>query len=297
MDNWQLFADFCKAETSTGGPDPQMPTMAELCKDTDPVDKVWLAGCYGAHHCVPSGYAVWKNFRAHEVVENPHKLEEWLEAHWDSLPVRPECKSHRMLEKRTECLYDFAQYALKETWRGKTDYEWMWRNTIDNISYYNRYMAIKYLEMLRLMVTPNLVLNDLRSKNAWSPRKTLALLNPEFAHVLGDKTRNSSSDLALVEIVAKDTIDKLKDYGVHISFFQIQVMLCEFREATVGGYYPGASLDEELGYMAIAEKKFDSTDIIEARKRLFPHEHLGEVGGWYGIRKEKYQVFKGSVNV
>jgi len=297
MDNWQLFVDFCKAETSTGGPDPQMPTIAALARNSEAVEKVWLAGCYGAHHCVPSGFAVWKTFRPDDIIKRPLDLEEWLEEHWKSLPVRPEMRSHRMVEKRAECLHDFALYAVGETWRNKTDYDWVWRDSIDHVAYYNRYMAIKFLEMLRLMVTPGLVLSDMRAKHAWSPRRTLAMLHPQFGHILGNKEDNSPGTLSLAETMAAETITKLQDYGVSISFFQLQVMLCEFREATVGGYYPGASLDEELDYIAIAQKDFSFDEVFEVRRSLFPHQFLGEIGGWNGLRKEKFLVFKGSVNV
>ena len=74
--------------------------------------------------------------------------------------------------------------------------------------------------------------------------------------------------------------------------FQLQVLLCEYREALNSGYYPGASLDEELMYMAKASS-FDLNPILESRRALFSHEYLGEISGWSGIRKEKFQPFKG----
>ena len=289
----ELFISFCKEELSTGGPDPQITLLTEIgnSQKASPVDRVWLAGCYGAHHCIPSAYAVWDSFEAKEAtIEN---LTPWLRDHWNSLPVRPEMRSHRMIEKRARCLSDFATYAIEESWKDATDYEYIWTDSISKIKYYNRYMAIKYLEFLRRMVSPQLSLNDLRAKNAWSPRRALALLWPSVEDLENEyDTRPEIIDQ--VESYFCKTKLILSKANVEVTSFQLQVMLCEFREALVGTYYPGASLDEELSYMKIASDDFELSPILEARSRIFDHQYLGELNGWDDVRKEKYQAFTGA---
>jgi len=198
------------------------------------------------------------------------------------------------LEKRTRCLVDFAKYALSEKWREK-DYDTVWVSSISNVKFYARYMAIKFLEYLGRTVNTDLILTDLRAGGAWSPRRTLSWLYPDIKS-LADKDDNSRNALDTVEYYALLARTKLEAFGVKVNFFQLQVMLCEFREALVGGYYPGASLDEELDYIAIAHKNprpgFNTKPILEARKELFAHEHLGEVDGWDGLRKEKFKEWK-----
>lgn len=294
---WNLFADFCKAELATGGPDPQMPLIEELAKEEeDDQIRVWLAGCYGAHHCVASAYAVWGSWDPISVINDYPEFVKWLNNFWLNLPVRPEMRSHRMVEKRATCLWDFANFALGQSWRNWTNYHDMWEGTIQNIRYYNRYMAIKMGEMLRRLVIPHIVLRDMRAKGAWSPRRTLGMLWPEHTYRLNDRDNNDSETIELVENIAARTRNRLMtDYNISVSFFQLQVLLCEFREATVGGYYPGASHDEEMDYMDKAGYSFDMTPIYDARAKLFPHEYLGEKNNWHGLRKEKFQVFKGSV--
>jgi len=306
--NLDLFHQFCLAETSTGGPDPQMATITQIAKDSTPVEQVWLAGCYGAHHCIPSAVAVWNRFRPEQILSSKgHKeLCDWLHYYWKALPVRPEMRSHRMIEKRAECLSDFALYSYKEIWKRGNTYQQVWETSIDSVAYYNRYMAIKFLEMLRQSVRPDIVLKDLRSKGAWSPRRTIAMIFTDHANVLCDKEDNRKETLALTERLGEELLWLLGDRGLHISHFQLQVMLCEFREATVGGYYPGASLDEELGYLTIMADNLNelsykdewlfsevATKIYNARQDLFPHQYLGEIKGWMGLRKECFREFKG----
>src|SRR5436190_19374539 len=61
---WKSFARFCSKELATGGPDPQIATLAELAKDHGTKSRVWLIGCYGAHHCVPSAYLIGSQWTA-----------------------------------------------------------------------------------------------------------------------------------------------------------------------------------------------------------------------------------------
>lgn len=293
-DIWKLFIEFCKQEFTSGGPDPQIELITELAKETPlDVDKVWLAGCYGAHHCVPSAYAVWKTFpRPEDVIQSD--LEDFLEEHWDALPVRPEMRSHRMVEKRAKCLADFAHYAVGQSWKHAEYYEVHWKDSIAKVKYYNRYMAIKYLEFLRRMVAPRLVLSDLRAKNAWSPRRALYMLWPEVED-LENEYDIRDEIVANVEIWFTRTIFKLSEaLDFDVTSFQLQVLLCEFREALDGTYYPGASQDEELGYISLAAQDFDMSPIYDARQEIFDVEYLGEHNDWNDIRKEKYRTFTGA---
>jgi hypothetical protein len=291
MDHWPLWIDFVRAETSAHGPDPQFELLLELAPEQSEIEKVWLAGCYGAHHCVPSAFAVWREFRPRNVVRDPTPLFEWLQYNWAALPVRPEMRSHRMVAKRHLCLLNFAEYALSESWRTGS-YNVIWEDSISEVKFYSRYMAIKYLELLRRIARPDMVLSDMRAKNAWSPRIALGLLWPEVANIIGDKQNNTPNAIALAEECATRTIKRLEEREITISYFQLQVMLCEYREALVGGFYDGGGHDEEMDYIKIAESKFDMTHVWETRKRIFKHEYLGELNGWFGIRKERYQEWK-----
>lgn len=292
---WDTFAEFVRTETGVFGPDCQLKLLVALGGGATDAERVWLNGCYGAHHCVPSGYAVWKQFRASDLLEpyTQERLYDWLNRNWDLLPVRPEMRSHRMIEKRWRCLVDFAHYAMSHRWQNGT-YEEVWADSISQVKYYSRYMAIKYLELLRMTVRPDLQLRDLRARNAWSPRIGLALMFPgKIGRIVGDRDDNSDYAIELAEECALEVLEELKDvYGIEISHFQLQVLLCNFREMLVGGFYPRAGHDEEMDYLKLADDLESTKDVWTMRSHLFPRHLLGEHGGWHGIQKSEYQRWK-----
>lgn len=296
MNHWSVFPEFVRAELRAGGPDPQISLLEELSAGQPLQERVWLMGCYGAHHCIPSAYAVWRKFRPHEVPRRPTVLRGWLAEHWAHLPVRTEMKNHRMLDKRAKCLYDFAVYAQRWNPAVFRSYQQLWDDIIPQVKYFGRYMAIKVLEMLRRFGdVPHIEAPDMRAKGGWSPRIALSWLWPKQAAVLADRTRNGTADVLLVELYAKKTQERLWDeYGISINLFQLQVLLCEYKEAVHGGFYPGAGHDEELAYLYTAKQHFGTLflPVFRARSRLFLPEYLGELGGWDGPRKEKYVAFK-----
>jgi hypothetical protein len=293
---WDIWAEFIKTEINSYGPDCQLKLLVALGEGRSPVERIWLNGCYAAHHCVPSAYALWREFPYPHLLAQSSKeqdrLEDWLEENWTALPVRPEMRSHRMVVKRKACIVDFAKYAISETWRQGV-YEDIWSESISAVRYYNRYMAIKYLELKRMVARPDIVLTDMRAKSAWSPRIGLALLFPNVGHIIGDREDNSAYAIELTEDYALECLDTLStEYGLTISHFQLQVLLCNFREMLVGGFYPRAGHDEEMDYIKLAEKKFDMTPVWEARSRIFNNKLLGEHNGWFGIQKSEYARWK-----
>jgi len=155
-------------------------------------------------------------------------------------------------------------------------------------------MAIKMLELLRMTVRPDLILGDLRARNAWSPRIGLALMFPgKIGRVVGDRDDNSEYAIELAEECALEVLEELQSvYGITISHFQLQVLLCNFREMLVGGFYPRAGHDEEMDYLKIADDLPSTKDVWAMRSHLFPHHLLGEHSGWHGIQKSEYARWK-----
>lgn len=290
-DHWKRWTHFVLSELAAKGPDPQFALLAELGKDVSSLEKLWLAGCYCAHHCVPSAYVIWKHWRPEEALLSAEHLQKWLWEHWHALPVRPEMRSHRMPEKRAKCLHDFARYSLlMENRIGDLSYEDVWSDSQANVKYFGRYMAIKYLEILRTMgLNDRFVLGDIRANDAWGPRLTLALLVPEFGEIVGNRYNNTQEALRLTDASANQVVTRMAKEGITVSYFQLQVLLCEYREMRAGGFYPGAGHDEELEYIDKVGDAFpaDAQAVLDARRRIFPDHYLGEIGGWEGIRQDE----------
>lgn len=293
MNHWSLFTKFVRAELGVGGPDAQLQLVDHLPeKDADALSRVWAIGCYCSHHTIQGAFAVYKNFpNPIRVIRRPLELRRFLKDHWEGLPLRREMRSHQMLDKRTDCLLSFANYTVNGRW-ARGGYESVWDSSIEDVRYYGRYMALKYLELLRMSVRPKLILTDLRAKHAWSPRIALALLYPQHHDVFMDRGDNSTATIALVERYAAKLHRKLTRKGIDLNFFQLQVLLCNYKQAIHGRFYPGMGLDEEMMYSDVALKFFDMRPLYRLRKQLFKRRHLGELSGWHGIRQDNLQRWK-----
>jgi len=271
------FVKFAKEEIAHGGPEPELAPIVWLTKDWSDVDKVWAAGVYCSHHVVPSTVAILQHFpKPQPVIENEAVLAEFLIDHWHALPVRNEMRSHRMPEKRLKCLFDFAVYALEERWR-HGNYDDVWNDSIASVKYFGRYVAIKYMEFLRRMVRPDLILGDVRAHQAWSVREGLSLLFPETESWMSDREDNTDETIEKVESRATALIEDLKHHDVNLSHFDAQVLLCEFKQMTRGTFYAGKSHDEEYDFAKRVETHFQIPEFWEARKALFPHHILKEL--------------------
>lgn len=98
---------------------------------------------------------------------------------------------------------------------------------------------------------------------------------------------------ALCDRIRRSTSDRI---GQEISWFQIETMLCIYRQS-LGGKYPAGRHDSELGHWtrtmnALPEDLVDELTkqfpFSELRRHLYPEEYLGEwnTPPWYGIRPE-----------
>jgi hypothetical protein len=154
-----------------------------------------------------------------------------------------------------------------------------------------RYVAIKLLEYLRLVDVLDAPLYDLRARDGYSPRGMLALLWPEKPELA--IKRNDGLLLSIAEHYGTLTRVRMQqDYNLNLSMFEVQVLLCQFKQAHRGKQHPGRSTDSQLGLMRRVEAEWpgEETDFWRARAVLFPPETLGEIQGWDGRRKALEQV-------
>lgn len=290
--HWEMFTEFCRLEKQAKGPDQQIPLLVELSKDMIILEKIWLAGCYAATHCIPTAYIIWQQWRPGFV--EFEEILKWIVKNKKGLPVRPERKSIYIPGHFARCVVDFSEYStvLEKKYK-KMTYDDIWEDSISSVKYYARYMAIKYIEILRNMLNMPWEMPDIRPKGAWSPRLMLSFLYPEKAEILNSKKETEEVLLTGTETSLK-AVAELKKRGVELSLFDVQVLLCEYREIINGGFYSGASLDEEIEYIDKAEEFFPGKfeEIFKARRKIFDNRFLGEMNSWHGIRRELWRTTK-----
>lgn len=302
--HWDWFRRYARGEMNAGGPDCQFPLMIELARRHFHEHKhlgrpdaawVWLAGCYCSNHCVPSAFEIWRRFPADQVAEDPSRLLRFIEKYTKALPMRTEMRSHRDPMKRVRCLQDFAKYTLSSRWsrRQGMTYDELFEDSQEQVKYFGRYMAIKFLELLRRTVRPDVVSYDIRAKHAWSPRVTLALLFPKHHDLLLDRSDNRPETIELVERLATKVKRYLNEQMLGASYFDTQVLLCNYKQAVYGRSYPGHGHDEDLIHTDQFETEFQGAPIWRARVRIFPREYLGEhsVNEWRTMRKDLEELW------
>lgn len=291
--HWQHFHDFCRYELASGGPDPQLAMVATMSAGLPQDEQVWRAGCYIAVYNVAFAEAIWQSWPWSRVVAEWADMAPWLSAHWHQIVTRVERRCVRRPEWMNEFLIGWRQAAatyqsLAEDVQGMSvvdGYEvaWQWCQQVPRLG---RYVALKLVEYLRRYCGLAVSTPDIRPAGGWSPRQTLVLLWPE-EHAIAESS-NVPEILEQANAVANRTQQRLsQEQGLQVDLFQLQVLLCEYRESIESGrQYPGRSLDSELRYARRAEMLWGhQSNIWSARAKLFPQRHLGEHRGWDGPRE------------
>lgn len=298
-EHWKFFPEFVRWEKASGGPDPQLAMVGEMTRHMSEIDRVWASFCYIAVYNVPFGEVFWRELPWSKASNMDYgDFYHWLEPKFND--KRIVTRFERRCVRRVDWMAEYMAGAVRMTkdWERfahecrhvahtsghHAAYEcaWKWSNSAPRIG---RYVALKHVEWLRRYLDIPIATPDIRPHGAWSPRKTMGIL-------LGDESMsnkdNSPAALHHANEGCHELLRRLSgDHGIHIDLFELQVVLCEYRESFEGKrQYPGRSLDSELGYVRQAEEMWGPSKIWETRKKIFPAQHLGELHDWDGPRKD-----------
>jgi hypothetical protein len=294
--HWQQFADFCRYETAYGGPDPHMTLSAEMSRGQELHEAIWRGGCYVAVYSAPYGEVIWQAWPWERIKNaSAEEVRAWLDDNWKRLEVHRHRKTVRRADWMTEYLLSYRamvprliallcnpKYPLSSV---PAQYDAVW-DEILSVKRLGRYVGLKLMEFLRRVDLPVPPAHDLRPVDGWSPRQTLAMLLPEYADIAEKK--NHKSLLVRTEEAGDIAQQRLTEYGVNISRFELQVMLCEYKQASKGKQHPGRAADTEmrLAYRVQEEWPDLQSDIWRARKAILQPWALGELHEWRSNRND-----------
>ena len=289
--HWVGFRSFAAAELATGGPDPQVQLTATALRNTLGHEEATFRACvFVAAYTCGAAAALW-NLSSSTVFSD--SVEKWLTVNVEGLPLRRERRTvmgprngpHP--RKFLECLRSCSTWAKR--WSGQLpslSYEEAW-HAADELRFFGRYAKMKVLETLNLRGLLGEGQTDIRARDAKFPRRTLGLIFPERAALLTE-SNNRPRLLGLANALSEQI---LVTSGLEMTWFQLETLLCNYRQA-LDGKYPGRSHDRELGHFLRAERHWGERYLLgnfpfyALRAKLFPVECLGEIGGWTGARKE-----------
>lgn len=289
------FIEFSRLEKLAGGPDPHMKLAGRLAQGLGAVDKPdiwWVGGCYIGVYNYPTAEMLLFNWPLDAVLVNDaSEIEEWLTAHWDGIETRRERRSVRTPRQLARFLKEYAGWCADRAGLGElmwaespeVNYERLFRDA-QGVYSLGRYVALKLMEFLRRYADAPISQPDLRLLGGWSPMEGLALIFPEHADLLelGDRSAPLGEDLGF------QLMKQAFQMNVKLDNYEMQVLLCDFKQMVNGRQYPGRSQDSELDYEAKIAPHWGgslSPSMRSYRKELFPEWALGELHGWSGVRK------------
>lgn len=287
--HWGQFLEFVYFERRAGGPDPHMKLAGRHVQGDNERDIWWMAGCYGAVYNYPTAEALYNTLTPDgAVMLGEDGLTEWLTEHWKGIATRRERRSVRQPWQLARCLISWAEFMADAeeavpTWSGSPEenYQRLWEWLDLSVYAMGRYASLKVLEFLRRYAAAPIAMPDLRLEGGWSPVEGLELIEPAVA--------NYGGQVAPVEALAEELRVRAADV-LHLdafSRFEMQVFLCDYKQAWHGRQYPGRSQDSEMEYAEQIHGHWEvPTNMWGYRAELFPHWALGEKNGWTGVRKE-----------
>ena len=290
----KMYAEFCRLEVASGGPDPCLDIVAASCKGIDKQIAAWRAGCHVNTWVIASGAMIWHKYPepADILLEQLEDLIEWLTVNKEGLPARRDRRAVYDKKKMAQCAITYATWVIDELPSlYDASYEELWKSVSTNVRYFGRYATLKVLESLHRMGIVKAGAQDIRAQGAWSPRLTLAWLSPRNVELLNEGG-NKADVIRQVDAIAKASIDDVKNRnGLELGWYQQEVLLCNYRQG-ITWRHPGRSHDSELGYWHKTKNHWGEDKLKEAiafldiRQRLYPYVYLGELNGWEGNRKE-----------
>jgi hypothetical protein len=153
-----------------------------------------------------------------------------------------------------------------------------------------RWAAFKTCEMLAEVCGLPLEAPDMGHANSSGPRQGLALLYPETAKLIG----NRSDVIESLNIDSAVLVHDMQGLGADVSLATAETTLCDFHSMVEGRYYCGLDIDVMQEQLFAAPLSDEMRHIAYlAREATLPHEYLGEYEDrWRGADRVRKQVYR-----
>lgn len=292
------FGEFCFLKKQVMGPDIHQ-KLAGVGTQEFGDERAWQLAVYNNFASAVSGAIIYSRWTQDQILGiTDYDLERWIRDHWAGIPIRQNRRPSRSVPKLTRSLKTLANWMDTEFWNLEgMSYEEAWKS-LDYVYTWGRYVKIKFLETARRYLGyEQLVAPSIMAAGGWSPRKALALIYPEYAAVVANKSRNDKRTLAHVYSVADEVRAYISENYVSVSNYELEALLCNYRQAlsTRKAMYVGRTIDSELEMHRKVKEYWGDPylgkfNFFDARLKTFPVHTLGEHMGWTGVRKDLSNV-------
>ena len=288
--HWQLLLRYAREEIAAGGPDPQIEIVANAirARAADEYSAAMMAGEFVNCYTVAAAAVQWLGRERRGCIPCDPDLAWWQDAWGPSttLPMRKERRAVKSPEKLHRCDASWRRWVrLRWPVMRRRSYPAVYDSVSTDVWGLGRYATIKVLETMHRVGLLDCAASDVRADGNTYGRRALAALYPDRADQLSG---NSLRTIRLTDALAFEVRERLRSADIPVSWYDVEVFLCTYRQALTGKY-PGRSQDRELAYWLTAEKHhgpaLESVLPFRAiRAALFDDSYLGEVYGWTGPR-------------
>jgi hypothetical protein len=284
-------AKFAKHQLSSRDIDPAYPVLEALEEHLDPEVALWRTLLYVAWYNLSSSERIFA------LASTPRKLDR-LTINDLCLPTGIERRGLRGGVNMEAHLRDLVRIWEKHdrSWvawlqQGFTiepDRNWTrLQETLQEPKFNGRWAAFKMADILLHTHHWHLMAPDMGMAHSSGPRWGLALL---FGEVLGD----GPEQIELLDVQAAYLRNVLaKERDVHLTFDELETVLCDYHSMSEGRYYVGHDIDEMQEQLLLDESlRGPLPQIWSARARALPHNYLGEIGGWQGRDRARRAYYR-----
>jgi hypothetical protein len=283
-----MFAKFVAAVNRISGVDPQIAMVGKSGESLTPAERMWRGGCYANAYNYATAEVLWQHLTVEQAADAASTAA-WVKANWKGLPIRKERKAVNAPLRFAASLTSFAQWQLSKDVPQLTYASYkQGYDDFTAVKYMGSYISMRFLEYMHRYVTPTLPsLPDFRPLTKY-PRQPMALMVPTYRDAL--LGNNSQANLDICHECATALIEWLQRKQVEIDYCSLQALLCEYRQAIVGGHhYAVQALDSEMSYYAKVAAywgdAYTSRSQFYAVRKQFNPLALGEIQGWDYERK------------
>lgn len=277
------FIEFARLKLAADGSDSYIMGAVELARRKE--EPYWYAGVFTTFYAPPAPEVFTSVWSRQDVLQRPDAVLEWVEQHWEALPLSGARRTNRMgPHKLVETLLGYARWIEDDgidrlRWDIRDgDFDVASRGLLRCVPNHGRYTGLKLYETLRRIGLLLPAVSDIRPRGGRTPRKSLRLIYGHDSHADDRRVCEEANSLA----------DGLRR-EIPTSWFNVEMLLCNFSKAVKGGYYPGHALDRELSHAARCKTEFSAdmlTRFYAQRVLLYPVVCRGEVHGWDSTRKD-----------
>lgn len=285
-----------------GDCDPAYPALRYVAHrfELNTEQRYWLAWLYSLSYCAPTAFYMLNEFPDYENVDE-RRLERW----WLNNKVRCLFQTDRAKVKNFNKIVPMFK-SYRDLCGGSQEATYLEQlgNSPDisydqtyahfsKLYYFGRFSLFLLLEAVHELTGLPIEPTGLDLPNAESCRNGLCYALG--ADNLVDRTPTQDQYLILTDCLRTILSDLRRDYpGLKHTYWNVETSLCAFKKLFKEKRYLGYYIDRMQSEMTTMQESVnagvDWSVLWDFRREYFPHEFLGELNGWNGIRPKRAKL-------